>query len=406
MVPRPIPLSCIRAYCHTTLRYIAISSLRTAYNPLLFLRTIFVYLTCYRTCLFPYTPAYPRTYILPYCHAYMLHYTLTYRLVSNPLLLRTYYLSRILAYLVFLLTCIFYCTLAQAHPYILPYCHTVIYFFTYPCLHALTILYLRTYLLTVIPLSSYCLQSFTFLVLTIYVYLLSSLFTCLFLYSRGIHRTYILSYIHATMLTTRQSFTRYLPTILYYLVFFAIFAYLRTYCLTFASNHLLVLVICAYLVFLLTCLSLCTPALVTYLHTALLSYTYAHYTPVSIYVSLQSLSIFTYYLHFLRTCLSICTPAYTLSCYTYLLSYPYTLLHTHPYLRTVSSTFNPYLLLLVIRAYLFSYLHVLSIVPRPYLCPVYRTYCHATMCYNAISIPTCLLTILYLYLLSCFYTPI
>jgi hypothetical protein len=59
--------------------------------------TIFAYLPLLRTCLFPYTPAYPCPHTRTYCHTVILLFTLhPYALPSNPLLFfftRTYYLS-------------------------------------------------------------------------------------------------------------------------------------------------------------------------------------------------------------------------------------------------------------------------------------------------------------------------
>jgi hypothetical protein len=99
---------------------------------------VHVYLSC--------TPAYPCLHILPYCHTVIRYFTLRLSTrTSNPLL----FLLTI-AYLAYCLTCIFYCTPAHTlscYTYLLSYPYTLLHYLlsTYACLQPILYLYVLSH---------------------------------------------------------------------------------------------------------------------------------------------------------------------------------------------------------------------------------------------------------------------
>jgi hypothetical protein len=242
-------------------------------------------------------------------------------------------------------------------------------------------------------------------------------------------------------------------------------SYIRTYCHASiclrASNPLLLLLSSlstCYLVFLRTCLSYGTPALLTYippychatidftcypyfLRTAynplllrtyylalsalltclrtcpfyctppyplpympyLLSCYYLLLCTLTAYVSLQSFTFFltrTYYLAYCLTCLIYCTPAHTLSLYTYVLSCYYPFLHVSLTILYLLST----IFYLVCTSYLY-FLHVFLFIPRPnyvrtYCLTVIRLYRYTLFAYNPLLVLTVFLSYVLTVLLS------
>jgi hypothetical protein len=175
-------------------------------------------------------------------------------------------------------------------------------------------------------------------------------------------------------------------------------------CFLSAYNPLLTCYLLSILPYCLTYMSiLWYPGLSLVTYTYLLSYPYAHYTLLPIYVlpTILYLLLRTYY------CLS------SLTFYMSFLLYPglYPVLHTYVlscYYPFLHATSNPLLSILhTMPYYQFYYLHlpvsyflhVYFLIPRPIPCPYTRTYCHAYMLFHTPSsyVP---LTILYSYLLS------
>jgi hypothetical protein len=163
--------------------------------------------------------------------------------------------------------------------------------------------------------------------------------------------------------------------------------------LTILYFYVLTILLCTYLAYLRTCISLYTPAyplsfIRTYCHTRI---RYCTLTPI--YVPLQSLSTFTYYLAFIR--LSSLTfymsfllyhglypvlHTYVLSCY-YL---HYTLLSTYSCLLTILYSFlrTYYLVLSSFVPYMSFFLY-----PGPYHV---RTYCLTVMLLSSLHVLACL----------------